>query len=284
MSCNGFETNVLELARGELMDATTRAGALRHVESCAACAARLADEQSLTNSFRAVIADDAEQTATARVETVLLAALREREFQQTPLLAPPRVERFWSRRMTATAALVVASVALVVLVAARFERQPAQVAGSKQAISETKPATATVRSETPSATPQQIEITVVPEKRNKLPRSQKAQSKRLARETQLPVRFNETMTVSIAGETSSPTLEQSGDNANEVEGLTDFVSLNGDNRTSPVESGQLVRVQLNRASLASLGLPMNAERAGETVKAEVLLSEDGIARAIRLIR
>ena len=284
MSCNEFETNVLELARGELMDATMRAGALRHVESCAACAARLADEQPLTNAFRAVIAGDAEQTATARIETVLLAALREREFQQTPLLASPHVERFWSRRMTAAAAMVAAAIALVVLTVARFERQPAQIVGAKQATSETKPATATVRSETPSATPQQIEIAVVPEKRIRKVRSPKLKPRRMARETQLPVRFNETMIVSIAGETSSPTLEQSGDNANEVEGLTDFVSLNGDGRTSPIESGQLVRVQLNRASLASLGLPMNAERAGETVKAEVLLSEDGIARAIRLIR
>ncbi len=274
MSCNEFETNVLELARGELMDATMRAGALRHVESCAACAARLADEQSLTNAFRAVIAGDAEQTATARIETVLLAALREREFQQTPLLASPHVERFWSRRMTAAAAMVAAAIALVVLTVARFERQPAQIVGAKQATSETKPATATVR----------IEIAVVPEKRIRKVRSPKLKPRRMARETQLPVRFNETMIVSIAGETSSPTLEQSGDNANEVEGLTDFVSLNGDGRTSPIESGQLVRVQLNRASLASLGLPMNAERAGETVKAEVLLSEDGIARAIRLIR
>lgn len=284
MNCKRFETSVVDLARGELMDATTRESALRHAESCAACAVRLADEHSLTNAFRAVIAGDAEGVAPAPVESALLAALREREFQHTPLLVPPRVERFWSRRMTAAAAMVAAAIALVVLAVARFERQPAQIIGAKQAASETKPATATVRSETPRATPQQTEIAVVPEKRIKKAASPRSQSKRPPQETQLPVRFNETMTVSVAGETTSPTLEQSGGNVNEAEGLTDFISLNGDNRASPVESGQLVRVQLNRASLASLGLPMNAERASETVKAEVLLSEDGIARAIRLIR
>lgn len=284
MSCHEFETGVLELARGELMDATERAGALRHVESCAACAARLADEQSLTDAFHVVIAGNAEESAPARVEAVLLAAVRGREFQHTPLLAPPRVERFQSWRVTAAAAMIAAAVALVVLAVARFERQPAPVVGAKPTANESHSTTATARSETPGETPQQTEIAVVPEKRIEKARAPKLKPRRSARETQLPVRFNEMMTVSAASETTSPTLEQSGGNPQEAESLTDFVSLNGDNRASPVESGQLVRVQLNRASLASLGLPMNAARAGETVKAEVLLSEDGIARAIRLIR
>jgi hypothetical protein len=41
---------------------------------------------------------------------------------------------------------------------------------------------------------------------------------------------------------------------------------------------------LPRSALASLGLPMNVERANERVKADVLLGHDGLARAIRFVR
>jgi len=67
--------------------------------------------------------------------------------------------------------------------------------------------------------------------------------------------------------------------------VTEFISLvAGSPGASPLESGQLVRVQLPRAALASLGLPSNAERADEPVKADVLLGNDGLARAIRFVR
>jgi hypothetical protein len=47
---------------------------------------------------------------------------------------------------------------------------------------------------------------------------------------------------------------------------------------------QVVRVELPRSALQSFGLPVNAERAGERVKADVLLGHDGVARAIRFVR
>jgi hypothetical protein len=41
---------------------------------------------------------------------------------------------------------------------------------------------------------------------------------------------------------------------------------------------------MSRAALASFGLPVNAERADERVKADVLMGHDGLARAIRFVR
>ena len=71
----------------------------------------------------------------------------------------------------------------------------------------------------------------------------------------------------------------------EAESVTEFISLVGDAPdATPLESGQLVRVQVPRAALASLGLPLNAERGNEPVKADVLLGGDGLARAIRFVR
>ena len=47
---------------------------------------------------------------------------------------------------------------------------------------------------------------------------------------------------------------------------------------------QLGRVELPRSSLASFGLPVNLERAGERIKADVVVGNDGMARAIRFVR
>ncbi|HYN85138.1 MAG TPA: hypothetical protein VER32_07800, partial [Pyrinomonadaceae bacterium] len=64
---------------------------------------------------------------------------------------------------------------------------------------------------------------------------------------------------------------------------TDFIPL-VDAGHAPADSGHLVRVELPRSALARFGLPLNAERAGERVKADVLMGDDGIARAIRFVR
>lgn len=50
------------------------------------------------------------------------------------------------------------------------------------------------------------------------------------------------------------------------------------------ESGQVVRVRMPRATLASFGLPVNAERANELIKADILIGDDGLARAIRFVQ
>jgi hypothetical protein len=49
-------------------------------------------------------------------------------------------------------------------------------------------------------------------------------------------------------------------------------------------SGQVVRIQLPRSALAQFGVAVSPERADELVKADVVLGDDGLARAIRLIQ
>jgi hypothetical protein len=50
-----------------------------------------------------------------------------------------------------------------------------------------------------------------------------------------------------------------------------------------MESGTVVRVELSRSALASLGFNTSADNSGQAVKADVILGDDGIARAIRLV-
>src|ERR1051325_6764119 len=78
MKCEEFKNNVDGLARGALLDARTREEDAAHEGSCAACAARLADERALTKGLRALAATMSEAEAPARAEAALLSAFRSR--------------------------------------------------------------------------------------------------------------------------------------------------------------------------------------------------------------
>jgi hypothetical protein len=68
------------------------------------------------------------------------------------------------------------------------------------------------------------------------------------------------------------------------EPISDFVPLTYVAQSAAVESGQVVRVSIPRSTLISLGLPMNIDRAGDVVKADLVVGDDGVARAIRLVQ
>ena len=46
----------------------------------------------------------------------------------------------------------------------------------------------------------------------------------------------------------------------------------------------VVRVEIPRATLLSMGLPMNTDRGNTLVKADVVVGDDGVPRAIRLVQ
>ena len=79
-------------------------------------------------------------------------------------------------------------------------------------------------------------------------------------------------------------LEASTASVEEAEVTTDFFPVSGANSLMPMEGGHVIRVELPRSALVSFGLPMNAERTNERVKADVLLGNDGLARAVRFVR
>jgi hypothetical protein len=68
------------------------------------------------------------------------------------------------------------------------------------------------------------------------------------------------------------------------EDTTDFYPLRYGDDNEPMESGDVIRVLMPRSALITLGLPVNVERADEPVIADLLVGEDGLARAIRFVR
>jgi hypothetical protein len=84
-------------------------------------------------------------------------------------------------------------------------------------------------------------------------------------------------TPSIRDETITVDVEES-------ENLTDFLLLRYGDDHAPMESGEVIRVQVPRSALITLGLPVNVEHADDPVLADLLIGEDGLARAIRFVR
>src|SRR6185369_14078066 len=67
------------------------------------------------------------------------------------------------------------------------------------------------------------------------------------------------------------------------ETVSEFIPLTELADATAISSGTIFRVEMPRASLIAMGLPLNAERAHETVKADIVVGDDGLARAIRLV-
>jgi hypothetical protein len=75
--------------------------------------------------------------------------------------------------------------------------------------------------------------------------------------------------------TSAPVIAQR-------EVMTEFFPIVYD--PEPIERGQIVRIRLPSAALTMFGIPTNEEHAEEMIRADVLLGEDGMARAVRFVK
>lgn len=62
---------------------------------------------------------------------------------------------------------------------------------------------------------------------------------------------------------------------------TDFIALN---YSPAAESGQIMKVKVPRSMMVTLGVTTKVENSTELVNAEVLVGDDGLARAIRFVQ
>lgn len=63
-----------------------------------------------------------------------------------------------------------------------------------------------------------------------------------------------------------------------------FVMLPGSELMPPAQDLQVLRVRIPRTRIQALGWPVNVDRLDERVLADVIVGEDGVARAIRLVQ
>jgi hypothetical protein len=65
---------------------------------------------------------------------------------------------------------------------------------------------------------------------------------------------------------------------------SDFVPVPYGEGLSADDSGLVVRVSLTRSALGSLGYPVDEMNGGDVVQADLLVGEDGLPRAVRLVQ
>lgn len=270
MNCQTFEPAVNDLARGQMMEASLRDSALAHAEDCERCAARLADERMLSSGLRAFAASVETLEAPAHLETTLRAAFRQRNtIKPAPVVSvAPTHARRWTVWATAAAAAVVTVIAIQSF---RLRETPAPLdrAGNTANISSLKEiALAPIIAYPPDA------LLSIDEQGETVAISP----------TPTPVRQTFAANYKTVSNKPSRRPRETETNQADSEITTDFMPLTYGAALNPNEGGQLVRVELPRSALVSLGLPMNAERSDERVKADVLLGHDGLARAIRFVR
>ena len=71
-------------------------------------------------------------------------------------------------------------------------------------------------------------------------------------------------------------------NASTQEVYTEFFPL--EEGLISVDRGSIVRVRVPRSAMFRVGLPVNMNRMNDSIQADLVLSEDGIARAVRFIQ
>jgi hypothetical protein len=285
MNCKEFEAILNDLACEHLMLASKRVQALAHQESCARCAARLAEERLLSERLRLVAESEVIETP-ARVKASLMAAFAERHGSTS---APPAAVpiRFapaelaqahsaarWSRRSIAAAAAILILLAVVSL---RLLSGGASTVATPDLPmnAQGKPGSAP-RVEPPADEPS-------PRATNPGGAITKDKSrKELANEQSGRAQGIDRLAVkrqARKSETNNGAVNQLA--RNEV--VTDYIPLTYLNDSTAFDSGLVVRVQVPRSTLISMGLPMNVETSHELVKADVVVGDDGVARAIRFV-
>jgi len=264
MNCEDFSQIIHEIADYKPMAATTRDAALSHVALCAYCAATLAEGLDVSRNL--VMAAGAETGgAPARVKQNLLAAFDElhqtqhsaRSVDQSNLVSILNVLRERKLRWLTAAATAIAAVILLAIIlpnwrdAAKPELQPQITAGRIE-----PPASAVNTNEpAPPAVPAKSNVSV----------KTTASSPRVSKQK----RFESRAPRSVETVAQNP---------------SEYLALTYLAKSTAIDSGTVVRVELSRAALARLGLPVSFDHSSASLKADVIIGDDGVAQAIRLVQ
>jgi hypothetical protein len=271
MSCQDFNRVVEEIADGRLMEAGARDAGLAHAAVCVSCAARLMEARSIGAGLRVAARAETEESP-ARVRESLLAAFAQQQAavlkeQERETAAPANVVALSSRRaarwwFAAGAAAAAAAVLLSLTLSSLVRVSPDGSQSKPQEVVKSLPL--------PTQTPAEVRV----EKPGILVGGDVAQQNPPKK---IPVRTPKAAR-SLKGEAHREAATAAQTSGNEYLPLTYLAGA------TAMESGTVVRVQLSRSALISLGVPVQPDRPDETLKADVVLGDDGVARAIRLVQ
>lgn len=246
MNCRDFETTILSMGRAQLLEASVRRQTLAHITQCPACADYLAEQQALTAAVRATAKSLRDEAASAHIEQSLRAAFR-KQANAAAFAHSPGHARRWPKR-----ALVAAAAILLLCLLAGIIRQ--------WSFADRDPRTATVL---PQPAPKKAKP---PEPPSPTGPHERAAARHVAGKRR-----------------PTPPAVHHGATTGE-EAVTQFITLVNETQLAPLESGQVLRVELPTSTLISMGLRITAEDPSKLVIADLLVGQDGLPRAIRFVR
>lgn len=253
MNCRHFDATLIDLARHAGVDAGDCREALSHVKSCANCANRVAIERALTVALEIAVREDVVLSAPVGVERALRAAF--------PAQQRSSLRSFFSRPLLAAAA-VGAITAGIVMFALWPAARTIPVPRNRVQVPIEQPAGARLQPPQTRQTrlgPPQI---IAPVFRRRPQSNQKTTvSRAVRRKPRTAVEQPEVLQVA-----------------------TDFLPMTNQSGAMAEDRAGLVRIRLPRTALRPFGLLMNEDRAAEQIDADVLLGEDGQARAVRFVQ
>jgi len=258
MKCEEFKANLNELVFEKLAATDKREDAMSHAALCADCALLLTETQDVQTALQSTARADIE-TAHPRVRAALLTAFA----QQHAATVTPVVDMATHRRRTRITLAIMSAAAVILMVAVL---RPVIL----KMTSAPTPQVDSVAEKTTAPQPTATVATAVPPTSsfNSKPLPFVSHAKPLPH-----VAVHESRAVA----TSIPRQTTSTKHTNEYFPLTYLASA------TAMESGTVVRVQLSRAALISLGVPLSIDRTERVLNADVIMGDDGVARAIRVV-
>jgi hypothetical protein len=245
-----------------MLDAMARREAIAHAAECERCAARLAAERNLAAGLKALAATERASAAPDGMEARLLA-----EFRRAGAAAPPKT--LSRSRSLQTNRWLWAAAAGLLLTLGFYAYRSIRTANPKTM----KPDVTSIIS---GKSPGPIQSPSRPTAVNKSPTpdgslvQHKATARRFRKASARGPKFLIRDEITIYATTLQYT--------------SDFFMFDPGGNYPPMDQGQLIRVEFPRPALVRMGLPINAELADVPMKADLLVGEDGLARAIRFIR
>jgi len=292
MNCQEFELIVHEMAREEPLNAEARREGLAHISACASCARLLAASHSLSLGLRALAAGSALTQASAPVEAALVAAF-ERERRSTRKLLK-KAEEGWGFSSAAerpptgiigndgagfSAGLRPGPSSTPVSLSSRAVRRPSPWESARWVLAKWLPAFSAAAVLAVALGVRYWHVAGPGES----PRARTPEPTPLSSAVGTPSTGNSTQAADSARQGATGKLPSSAAAAATPESdFADFVPLPGFADPLDVEAGEVVRVSLPSSAAADLGLPVIEDGEESTVQAEVLIAEDGTARAVRI--
>ncbi len=251
MRCEEFKNLLIQFGNAD------HAAVKLHTANCKQCAAHLSDEQVLNVGLQALADSTAQAKAAAAIKLELLTAFRE---QHKTFTAPERLSilaliRGWRWNLApATTAAILLGLAVVSIF--WFRAEPIKIATKDTPVFPAPTTPVTNEAE------KQSDITVPSQQQ------EQASLKKISAKPQRALRSK------LQFEAKKMRQETA----------TEFIPLTYATDTKALQNRTMMRIEVPRTTLIAMGLPLSERRTNEIIKAEVMMGDDGVAYAIRLLQ